>query len=145
VAFVAALGLVSAGTPAFATDTTFVARQYHANGAVLVVAVQGDITWLNRSVTLNNVQIWVRQGYCGNVVFRGQSSSNPNIDTEFLPGPTYKDKWCGIFDSSWHTIGNITLDGSQIVGGIRTVLVAAREVDTDGDLVQQGGDYDGVR
>jgi hypothetical protein len=65
------LGAISvAPTPAHAAPGSWKASHHHGSGA-LAVHAEGGFRWLNRSVTMTNISLSVRQGECGRVYFYG--------------------------------------------------------------------------
>jgi hypothetical protein len=142
VAIAAILAMVSVGTPALATDHTFFANYYRDDtGTVLVASVKGDITWLNRSVTLSNVQIWVRGGNCAKAQVKGYAGTNPQAIDGFVwtfpfPGGAFCTQ-----ASQWIGAESRTLNGSQVVGGITKLAVFVLYVEPDGDLINTGTTY----
>ncbi|GLZ77500.1 hypothetical protein Afil01_23070 [Actinorhabdospora filicis] len=120
----AAIGLVVAallgtGSAANASPGSFKALTIHANGAGAVAdQAVGGITWYNRSVALTSVKFWVHAGECGSLELSGMDSAGYIKDQREYTG------LCGNRTSGkWYTIGDVVLDGSDVPGGLRDVMI----------------------
>ena len=107
---------------ASASPTSFVAKAVHSGGAgAVAVQASGGLSWYSRSVTVTSLKIYVKAGECGKLSVIG-SQGNSVVDAE---------GWdrCGGTTGGWQTIGNVTLDGSAVSGGITDVTVYVRDLD----------------
>jgi hypothetical protein len=120
-----AIGLVAASllglsSAANASPTSFIAKAVHANGAgKLAVEATGGFIWYNRSVGLTSVKFYANAGECGYLQAFGWQGS-AQIDNARFPGTGL---YCGGTTGKWFTIGDFTLDGSGVYGGITSVTV----------------------
>ncbi|MEO3929734.1 hypothetical protein ABGB07_38665 [Micromonosporaceae bacterium B7E4] len=129
-----ALGVFLANpAPAHATDTKFQVTHAHSGGAgTIAVSIKGNIDWLNRSVRLYNMQIFVKGGECGIGWLAGYQTNSQG--DEVLIDRNRTDTYCPYGDA-WYPVPDITLDGSFISGGITRLKVQAW------DETHQGGTW----
>ncbi len=106
-------------TPAYATDYSFSVTHKHANGTV-AIRTYGDIDWHNRSVSLRNITLWVRAGECGRAGFFGFSGGGTDYKTT-------SQRCAGSSNQTFTNIPDITLDGSDIYGGLRYIDISAQD------------------
>lgn len=111
--------LVGLTGTANASPTSFVAKTVHAGGAgSLADEAIGGITWYNRSVTLTNVRFWAHAAECGSMDITAWHAGDPIADQ------AHYASLCGnATTGKWYTIGDVVLDGSDVVGGINRVMV----------------------
>ncbi len=129
-AMVGMAATMGVSTPAKATDTSFRQEYRHSSGAIAVI-VKGNIRWLNRSVTLTNIEIFAKGGECGQGKFIGYAGS-------VIVDDDYTGAHCPAVDQ-WGRVGDVTLDGSQVSGGIR--WVKAQALDTYHNGYSSGNYY----
>jgi hypothetical protein len=101
-----------------ADNEPFLLRAVHGGGGGAIAAqVQGSLTWLNRSVTVNNPRLFVIAGECAEAAFNG---SQGGIGLHRLTYTRCNRTSTG----KTYDIGTFTLDGSEVAGGIGTVNVS---------------------
>lgn len=116
-AFVAVLGTVAFATPAVASAASFDVLYAHASGTgATAVRTTGNFSWLNRSVVLNNVRLYVAANHCAIAFYDGFQGTQ-------LVGNDSTDSMCAGPTGVWYNFGTITLDGSRVPGGITSVRV----------------------
>jgi hypothetical protein len=128
----ATAAVLANGSPAFATDTSFDVAYAHAGGAgATAAATKGSIRWLNRSVALDNVQIYCGQDHFVDARFIAFQNDN-QIGT-----PLRLSFNCVTFPAQWSPFGDHVLDGSDVPGGINRVIVQAVDVSHGGVAEQR--------
>ncbi|WP_163509877.1 hypothetical protein [Fodinicola acaciae] len=111
--------LLATTTAATASPTRFSLNVAHGGGAgALAAATTGNLGWANRSVTLSDVRVYLAPGECGHIGVWG-SQGDETID--FLI--QMEEKYCGGYDGRWFIVGTITMDGSQVSGGITRITI----------------------
>lgn len=122
-----------AATPAQASAASFSVSHYHGGGATLIVRIEGTFTWHNRSVSLNNVRLYVRAGYCASGSFEGHSANNYLWDYGWVPTT------CAGSVNRWFDLDPVTLAGGQSTDpanqAITRVDIVPEEVDAYGNTV----------
>jgi hypothetical protein len=122
-AAIVALGTVLiSSAPAQAADTSFQVSHVHAGGAgATAVSVKGNIEWLNRSVRIYNIQVFVNGGECGHARFNGYQI---NDDATVWIDEGRTSSFCPNRDG-WRSASDITLDAQYVRGGITHLVVEA--------------------
>jgi hypothetical protein len=120
----AAGATVGFSATAQAAPAGFTAKAIHSGGSgALADEATGGFSWLSRSVVLTNTRFWVKAGECGRFIVTGMQG-----DT-MVDWYSHPSDLCGGASGAWHTIGNVTLDGSSTPGGITEVIVYAEDID----------------
>jgi hypothetical protein len=141
-AIVGVAASICLGAPAYATqDHSFTGSLYHGGNITLIVRTTGDINWLNRSVTLNNVELYVRGGSCGSAYFEAFAGTTLKQTFETYNYPQRKTPFCATGAGQWFDIGGITFDGSAISGGLTMIYVRPREFDQNSRYVAGAGPF----
>ncbi|MBO4204490.1 hypothetical protein GSF22_00450 [Micromonospora echinofusca] len=123
----------TAASPAMATDTYFYEEYVHLSSGASAIQASGNINWLNRSVTFSGITMWLRAGECGRIAFTAYQYDD--ADSDFLDVTT--SRWCNSTTSGKYVYpGDVTLDGSSIVGGIPVVTILVAD-ETHGEVWQE--------
>jgi len=126
IAMVAA-SIVGLASPANASPTSFVAKAVHANGAgALAVEATGGFIWWNRSVSLTSVKFYANAGECGYLLAIGYHIAPSEVDRAYYPSSS--TNYCTGATGQWFPIGDFTLDGSDVYGGITEVEIIVFDV-----------------
>jgi hypothetical protein len=113
-----------AGTavPAHASPSRFQVSYVHAGGTgAVAVSVKGGFTWLNRSVVLTDVRLFVKANECGVSDFLGLHGE---VEVDYTRMPY--DHLC-VQQDTWVGFGDILLNGSQQRGGIIEVRIGVSD------------------
>ncbi|MEV4140077.1 hypothetical protein AB0J72_48955 [Dactylosporangium sp. NPDC049742] len=117
---VLAASVFGSSSAANASPASFVAKAVHAGGAgAVAVQATGGLAWYSRSVTVTSLRVYVKAGECGKISVFG-SQGNTVVDAK---------GWDRCGTGTWETIGNVTLDGSAVSGGITDVTIYVRDLD----------------
>ncbi|GIJ50573.1 hypothetical protein Val02_74590 [Virgisporangium aliadipatigenens] len=119
VAAMGAVGSLGSTAPALASTASFDVSVYHSTG-VLSGRMTGDFRRLNQSVTITNIEQWVRAGECSYGSFEGwqynPTGGSPHLDTRT------SRKRCASANT-WFEPEDFTLDAKGVTGGINTVQI----------------------
>ncbi|MDO3683948.1 hypothetical protein [Micromonospora sp. C28ISP2-4] len=101
-----------------ASAAQVVSSSYSHAGGALATKVTADLSWLNRSVQLGNVQFYVMPSHCARFNFWGYWGKGREV------ADIYSERICTTSSTGgWYSFGSETLDGSSRVGGISKVAI----------------------
>lgn len=121
-------------TPAHAATALSVTYVHSGGTGAIAAKVTGSITWLNRSVQINNPALYVKAGECAQVVFDGWAG----LPQEDILIASRTEGWCNIggpsrYESIAAYGAPIVLDGSVYgPGGIQTITVSVEDLTHNG-------------
>jgi hypothetical protein len=95
--------------------TSFSVSYVHNGGAgATAIRATGGLDWLNRSVVLKDLRVYIKSGHCGHASFMGWSPYEAYVDVWDTP------ELCSGTGVWWY-FGDVLLDASEVYGGIREI------------------------
>ena len=124
-AAVTATVVLSGGSPAYATDTSYNVSYAHANGAgAVAVAAKGNIVWHAASVSVTNTQVYCAGNHYCTYRYVGWQGDNPTP----INSVEYSFDNTNFSSGSWTSFGDSLIDARGVRGGITKLKITVVDI-----------------